>query len=418
MHTARGKVLFVFIGFGLMFMVGLYFGIQGYRANVASAANGTSTGSLSITVLNTAQQPNGIDMSQFWQAWSLLSQNFVETHASGTIPTDQQKIYGAIKGLTDSYGDPYTVFFPPADAQIFTSDINGSFGGVGMQMDQDAQGNIIVVAPLKGSPAEKAGMQSGDIVTAIDGTSTQNMSVDDAVQLIRGPIGTSVTLTVMRTGQTQPLKISITRDTINIPEIKSYARPDGVYVIQLYTFSQNSADLFRSELRKFMDSGDTKLVFDLRGNPGGYLDAAVQMASYFLPVGDTVVTEDFKGKQDNIVDRSLGYNVFANKKLSMAVLIDQGSASASEILSGALQQHGVAKLVGTRSFGKGSVQQLMDLGGGAELKVTIARWLTPNGSSISNGGLTPDINATTTPDDVKAGKDPTMDAAVSWLATQ
>ena len=142
------------------------------------------------------------------------------------------------------------------------------------------------------------------------------------------------------------------------------------------------------------------------------------MASYFLPVGDVVVTEDFKGTQPNIVDRSVGYNVFANQKLSMAILVDQGSASASEIFSGALQQHGVAKLVGTRTFGKGSVQQLMDLGGGAELKITIARWLTPNGTSISDGGLTPDINATTTPDDIKAGKDPTMDAATAWLMTQ
>jgi len=137
-----------------------------------------------------------------------------------------------------------------------------------------------------------------------------------------------------------------------------------------------------------------------------------------LPVGDVIVTEDFVGKAGNVSDRSLGYNVFANKRLSMAILIDQGSASASEILAGALQQHGVAKLVGTRSFGKGSVQQLMQLGGGAELKVTIARWLTPNGQSISDGGLKPDIKADRTQDDVKAGKDPQKDAAITWLITQ
>ncbi len=189
-------------------------------------------------------------------------------------------------------------------------------------------------------------------------------------------------------------------------------------MIELYSFSANSADLFRTALRDFMESGSNKLVFDVRGNPGGYLEAAVDIASYFLPVGDTVVTEDFKGKQPNIVDRSLGYNVFAGKNLKMAILIDQGSASASEILSGALQQQGVAKLIGTRSFGKGSVQQLMDLGDGAELKITIARWLTPNGSSISDGGLTPDIFATTTQDDIAAGRDPQMDAAVQWLDSQ
>ncbi len=288
-----------------------------------------------------------------------------------------------------------------------------------MQMDQDADGNLIVTAPLKDSPAMKAGVLSGDIILSIDATSTAGMAVDTAVAFIRGPIGTTVKLTIERKGTPQPIVINIIRDTINIPEINEYQRKDGIYVIQLYTFTANSADLFRNALRNFQQSGDTRLIFDLRGNPGGYLDQAVQMASYFLPVGDVVVTEDFKGRQDNIVNRSLGYNVFANKKLSMAILIDQGSASASEIFSGALEQHGVAKLVGTRSFGKGSVQQVLDLGGGAELKVTVARWLTPNGGSISNGGLTPDIVASsTTPDNVKNGQDPTMDAAAKWLLTQ
>jgi carboxyl-terminal processing protease len=167
-----------------------------------------------------------------------------------------------------------------------------------------------------------------------------------------------------------------------------------------------------------MQSGSNKLVLDLRGNPGGYLEAAVQMASYFLPVGETVVTEDYKGKQANNVHRSLGYNVFKDRNLKMVVLINQGSASASEILAGALQQNDVATLVGTRSFGKGSVQQLIELGGGAELKVTIARWLTPNGQSISDGGLHADIEVARTADDIAAGKDPQKDAALEWLRKQ
>jgi len=211
--------------------------------------------------------------------------------------------------------------------------------------------------------------------------------------------------------------VTLTRETINIPVIDTKEMPGGIFDITLYSFSENSADLFQTALRQFVQSGDTKLVLDLRGNPGGYLDAAVDMASYFLPVGDVVVTEDFKGKQPDVDHRSVGYNIFANdKNFKMAILVDQGSASAAEILSGALQQHGVAKLVGTRTFGKGSVQELMDLGGGAELKVTIARWLTPNGTSISDGGLTPDINATTTQADVTAGNDPQMNAAVQYLS--
>ena len=416
------KVIGLFVALLVAFSGGAFVALDGQLGDVVAAQSASSTGSgpsLNISVFNHVQQPANVDMSQFWQAWGLLQDNFVETHPSSTIPTDQQKLYGAIAGLADSYGDPYTVFFPPVQAAQFTSQVTGTFAGVGMQMDQDAEGNLVVTAPLKDSPAMKAGVESGDIILSIDATSTAGMAVDQAVAFIRGPIGTSVKLTIERKGVSQPIVINVVRDTINIPEINEYARKDGTYVIQLYTFTANSADLFRNALRNFQQSGDTRLIFDLRGNPGGYLDQAVQMASYFLPVGDTVVTEDFEGKQDSIVNRSLGYNVFAGKKLSMAILVDQGSASASEIFSGALQQHGVAKLVGTRTFGKGSVQQVMDLGNGAELKVTVARWLTPNGNSIMGNGIQPDIAASsTTADNVKNGQDPTMDAAAQWLLTQ
>lgn len=361
-------------------------------------------------------QPANVDFSKFWAAWTLLNKNFVQTHASSSIPTDQEKLYGAIAGLTDSYGDPYTTFFPPAEAKEFSENLNGEFGGVGMEMG-NKDGAITVIAPLKDSPAERAGVRSGDVVIMVDATSTQGLTVDDAVKLIRGPKGTTVKLTLERASTTEPVVISIVRDTINIPIIEGKLER-GVYTISLYSFSQNSAELFRQELRKFVQSGSNKLVLDLRGNPGGYLEAAVQMASFFLPIGETIVTEDYKGKQTNAVHRSLGYNVFAGKNLKMVILADQGSASASEILAGALQQHNVAKLVGTRTFGKGSVQQLLELGGGAEIKITVARWLTPNGQSISDGGLTPDIQVERTAEDFKAGKDPQMDEALKWLKSQ
>ncbi|HVZ75702.1 MAG TPA: S41 family peptidase [Candidatus Paceibacterota bacterium] len=405
---ALGAVVALLVAFG----AGLYTGVAQNLSHTVFAQT-TSTIDLSGN-----QPPSDVDISALWKAWNILKENYVPTHASSTIPTDQQQLYGAIAGLTASYGDPYTVFFPPADAAVFNEDVNGSFGGVGMQLDNDANGNLVVVAPLKDSPAQKAGILSGDFILAVDGTSTVGMVADDAVKLIRGPVGTSVKLSVLHASTTKPVDISIVRDTINIPIINNYERSDGIYVIELYSFSANSADLFRTALRDFMNSGSTRLILDLRGNPGGYLDAAVDMASYFLPVGDTVVTEDFRGKQDPIVHRSVGYNVFADKNLKMAILVDQGSASASEILSGALQQHNVAKLVGTRTFGKGSVQQLVDLGGGAELKVTIARWLTPNGSSISDGGLQPDIQATTTAELQAQGQDPQTDAAVKYLLSQ
>ncbi len=410
---AAGCVASVLVAFG----IGIYIGVNDRLQNTVSAATIPGT-SITITGFGSQNgQPSSVDFAKFWKAWQLLQDNFVQTHASTTIPTDEEKVYGAIAGLTESFGDPYTVFLPPSDAQQFNDDIKGSFGGVGMELGA-RNGSLTVVAPLKGSPAEAAGIRSGDIVYGIDNKAAEKMAVDDAVKLIRGEIGTTVTLLLKRAGVADPIEVKIVRQTIQIPIINSYARADGIYVIELYSFSENSAELFRQALRQYFESGKTKLILDLRGNPGGYLDAAVVMASYFLPVGDSIVTEDFKGKADNTTHRSLGYNVFANKKLSMAILIDQGSASASEILAGALSQHGVAKLVGTRSFGKGSVQQLIDLGGGAEIKITVARWLTPNGSSISDGGLTPDIKADRTAEDVKAGKDPQKDAAVSWLITQ
>ncbi len=396
------------------FGVGLYAGVAERVAQTVSAASSSNTVTIS---LGGDKQPSGVDVAQLWKAWNLLDQSYVPTHTSSTIPTPQERLYGAIAGLTDSYGDPYTVFMPPAAATVFNEDISGAFEGVGMELGTKDNA-LTVVAPLKDSPAEKAGIMSGDKVTAIDGKPTDGMAVDAAIKLIRGKKGTTVKLTIVRAGELKPMEISVVRDVISIPVLKSYKRPDGIFVIELYSFSSNSADLFRAALRSYFESGATKLILDLRGNPGGYLEAAVDMGSYFLPVGEPIVSEDFKGKQDPIVHRSVGYNVFANKNLKMAILIDQGSASASEILAGALQQHHVAQLVGTRSFGKGSVQQLMDLGGGAQLKITIARWLTPNGNSISDGGLTPDIKADRTIDDVKAGKDPQKDAAVAWLITQ
>lgn len=419
MHANRKILGIALVALVFSFSAGLATGLSERVYNLAKAQVQILPGSSSVTITNVAQTgaPEGVDFTQFWEAWQVLEENFVQTQASSTIPTAQERMWGAIQGLADSYGDPYTVFLPPEDAKAFEEDISGSFSGVGMELGE-REGLLTVVAPLKGTPAERAGVRSGDTVLAIDGVPSAEMAVEQAVKRIRGPKGTSVTLTLGRKGESKPLEITIVRDTISVPIIETYKRADGIFVIELYSFSQTSDFLFRQALREFFESGATKLVLDLRGNPGGYLESAVEMSSFFLPVGDPVVTEDFGGSRTNTVHRSYGYNVFANKKLTMAVLINQGSASASEILAGALRQHGVAKLVGERTFGKGSVQQLVSLGGGAELKITIARWLTPNGSSISDGGLTPDILATRTVDDIQAGKDPQMDAAVAWLATQ
>lgn len=397
MNKGKWMAAGVFAALALAFGIGLYTGVS--ERSVFAQTN-----------------PQDVDLSKFWRAWQVLEQNFVQT-GSSTIPDEDHKLYGAIAGLVASYGDPYTVFMEPQEAERFMEDISGAFGGVGMELG-DRNGALTVVTPLKGTPAERAGVRSGDVVVGIDGEPSRTMPVDQAVKKIRGKVGTSVTLLFERAGVADPIEITITRETINVPLLKNYKRPDGIYVIELYSFSETSPMLFKQALREYFESGSTKLVLDLRGNPGGYLEAAVDMASYFLPVGEVVVTEDYAGKRGNIAHRSYGYNVFANKKLDMVVLVNEGSASASEILAGALNQHGVATLIGKTTFGKGSVQQLVDLGGGAELKITVARWLTPDGTNLSAGGLNPDITAERKIEDVQAGKDPQMEAAVSWFATR
>lgn len=400
-----------------LFLLGVVLGaglMAGYSDRLASVF---AAGPTSLNELIGGTQPKGVDAEQFWKAWRLLEENFVPTTASSTIPTEEERFWGAIEGLTSSYHDPYTVFLPPSDAEIFREDISGEFSGVGMELGL-RDGKIVVVAPLKNSPAERAGILAGDQVLRVDDNSIDGLAVDEAVKKIRGPKGTTVNLTIVRDGVAEPFKVSIVRDTIVIPAINNFKRDDGIYVIELYSFSANSAELFRQALRGFVLSKSNNLILDLRGNPGGYLEAAVKMASFFLPVGEPVVTEDFKGKEENVVHRSEGYDVFKDMPLHMAILVDQGSASASEILAGALSQHGVGILVGAQTFGKGSVQELISLGGGAELKVTIARWLTPNGTSISEGGLTPDIVVPRTREDAAAGRDPQLDAAVTWILAQ
>lgn len=355
------------------------------------------------------------DVTNFWKAWNALEANYVITHSSSTLPSSKDRVFGAIQGLAASYNDPYTVFFPPVEAKAFAETISGSFGGVGMEIG--VKDNILtVIAPLKGTPAAAAGIRAGDQIAAIDGKSTDGVPVDKAVSEIRGPIGTAVTITVVRGGK--PLDIKIVRDTIQVPETDDgIDSKSGVYHIALYEFTANSADLFDQAFSRFKNSGSDKLVIDLRGNPGGYLNSAVDIGSHFLAKGANIVTEDFGDKESNNVHTSLGYNDVP-RGAKVVVLIDGGSASASEILAGALQDNKAATLIGTRSFGKGSVQTLIDLGGGS-LKVTVARWITPAGHWIMGNGVTPDITvAYNTPDATTTPKvDPQMARAIKFLTT-
>lgn len=384
---------------------------------------------LSVALANKdVQASTTADFAPFWKVWNVLNDKFVG-HAS---TTDQDRVYGAIKGLTESLGDPYTVFFPPDEDKLFESEIAGNFEGVGMEVGIK-DNKLVVVAPIKDTPAARAGVKAGDFIAKIDDKDSLTMPTDTAIKLIRGAAGTTVKLTLIRDGVKNPIVVSIVRATIDIPTIKTDTRTasndasstesgtglrkDGVFVISLYSFTANSANLFRQALKDFINSGSHKLIIDLRGNPGGYLDAAVDMASWFLPSGKTVVKEDFGPGTDPHVYRSKGYDIFTDK-LRLMILVDGGSASASEILAGALSENGKAKLVGEKTFGKGSVQELVSITPDTSLKVTVAKWLTPLGHSISQLGITPDYVVPMTDADVAANRDPQMDKAVQLLSQE
>ncbi len=342
-----------------------------------------------VSLINTTDPNTQVDFAAFWKAWNVVNEKYVPTNGTSTEKvSDQIRVYGAIEGMIHSLGDPYTVFFPPVENKSFNEEIRGQIEGVGMEVGM-RDSVLIVIAPVKGTPAYRAGIKSGDKILKIDGLITNGLSTDEAIKRIRGPKGTIVKLALGREGVTDPIELSIVRDVINMPTVDTETKGD-VFVLRLYSFSAISPNLFRDALREFIESGKTKLIIDLRGNPGGYLEAAIDMASWFLPAGKVVVQEDFRNAEDVQIFRSKGYNIF-NDSLKLVILIDGGSASASEILAGALHDQGVATLVGAQSFGKGSVQELVNITSDTSLKVTIAKWLTPNGISISHAGITPDV---------------------------
>lgn len=356
-------------------------------------------------------KPEDVNFGPFWEAWNLIDEKYVNG-TSSPEQKRQERVWGAIAGMVDSLDDPYTVFLPPQETKAFEENIAGNFSGVGMEVGAK-DGLLTVIAPLPNSPAKKAGITAGDKILEVDGVVASELTVDEAVRLIRGDKGTKVVLTLIKEGSAEPQKITVVRDTIEIPTIDTLTKGD-VFVIKLYSFNANSATLFKGALENFANSGTNKLILDLRGNPGGYLDAAVDMASWFLPKDKVVVWEHKGDKDQDVAYRSRGYNIF-DDKLKMIILVDQGSASASEILAGALREHDIAKLVGMTTFGKGSVQELLPVTTETSIKITIARWLTPDGHSISMGGLKPDVEVEFTPEDVAALRDPQIDKALELL---
>ena len=352
--------------------------------------------------------PENLDFSLFWETWSKLQEKYVDKEKFNT----QEMIYGAISGMVKSLNDPYTVFLKPEDSKRFIEDVKGTFEGVGMEIGI-RKGQLQVIAPLEGTPAQKAGLRPGDKIMKIDDKSTVDMTTDEAVNLIRGPKGTEVTLNIYREEWKEPKDIKVVRGVIEVPSLKWELKEDNIAYIKLYQFSEKASFDFRKAAIEILDSKAERIVLDLRGNPGGYLEISQDIAGWFLSRGEVVVIEDFgKNKEQNF------YKAEGNEKLlsyPIVILINQGSASASEILAGALRDNRGIKLIGEKSFGKGSVQELEKLKEGSSLKITIAKWLTPKGESITDKGLEPDIKVEMTDEDYEQNKDPQLDKAIEII---
>ena len=349
--------------------------------------------------------PAKLDYSSVEQVYDNLRQNY-----DGQL--DVNKLLDGLKtGLVNAAGDPYTEYMSPADAKQFNEELSGSFTGIGAELSKDtATNSIVIVSPIIGFPAEKAGLKPKDVLEEIDGKSAANLSITDAVNKIRGAKGTNVKLKVLRDGK-QELTFDITRDNITVPSVKSEILDANIGYIQISRFSDDTVKLVREAATKFKQANVKGVVLDVRGDPGGLLDAAVGVSSLWLQ-DKTILTE----RRDGVIVQtysSQGDPVLAG--VPTVVLINEGSASASEITAGALHDNHVATLLGVKSFGKGSVQQVVKFNDGSQLKVTIARWYTPAGININKEGIKPDTEVKNSDDDVKAGKDPQKDAAIQFL---
>lgn len=334
-----------------------------------------------------AAENNRPNIESFWEVWDLIDQKYPDS----ADYTTEERLWGAIGGLVAGSGDPYSSFYPPEESNDFQELIGGTFSGIGAEIDK-VNDVLTVVSPLKESPAEKAGLKSGDRILEINGESTEKMTVEEAIDRIRGEKGTEVTLTINPKDSFEFYEVKIKRDTINIPTIETEVRNGDTFIISLYNFNARSAGEFEREIKNFAKNSEYKnLIIDLRGNPGGYLDSAVSIASYFIPKGEVVVSEKYGPLHEEKFYRSRGYGDLAGKEFQMVVLVDEGSASASEILAGALKDYDIATIVGKTTFGKGSVQELIDVSAETSIKITVAKWYTPNGTSFSEAGLEPDV---------------------------
>lgn len=375
---------------------------------------GASLQNASTLVRENVGQPTNVDFTLFWNAWDALHERFVDSEKLST----QDLVYGAISGMIQAAGDQYTVFFEPVTNKKFRDEISGTFSGVGIEIGK-RNDLLTVISPIKNTPAFRAGIRTGDIILSIDKKTTSGMTTEEAVTLIRGTRGSTVTLSIRRNGNPDA-DFAIVRENIRIPAVEWSLLNASTAYIELSTFNQNVDDEFRKAAREIQKTSAQNIILDLRSNPGGLLDSSVYIAGWFLDPGSTVTIERFGDGTENVF-RTTGEPEL--RDYNVIILTNGGSASASEILAGALHDVRNIRIVGEKTFGKGSVQEVIEFPGGSALKVTVARWLTPNGISISEKGIEPDIKVALPEDAITAGtvelgtagKDPQLDKALELL---
>ncbi|MDD5433103.1 MAG: S41 family peptidase [Candidatus Pacebacteria bacterium] len=344
-----------------------------------------------------------VDFSIFWEAWRRLEEFYIDKHQIDY----KTMVYGAVDGMVKSIGDPYTTYFTPSQTESFNEELDGKYEGVGMVVGIKEE-QLTVISPFKGTPAERAGLRAGDKILKIGDIFTKDITIEEAVKTIKGKPGTEVKLLIQRKDWSEPKEFTLKRETIKIPTIELTSQ-NGVSIIKIYQFNKILISEFQDTAREILNSGDKKLIIDLRDNPGGYLEVAQIIAGWFLKEGEVVVIQDEGVDKEKKQYFSQGPSIFVD--YPMIILINEGSASAAEILAGALRDQRNIKLVGQKSFGKGSVQEQIDLSDASSLKVTVAKWLTPNGVSLDKDGLDPDVEVT----DSTSTIDAQLDKAIELL---
>ncbi len=380
----------------------------------ASLFVGYSYGNKRSVVISDPRSLIKSDFSLFWESVDVVQNKYVDS----SVIKDDSMLYGAIRGMVASLEDPYSDFFDPSDAKKFDEDLSGAFGGIGAEIGL-RNGIVTIVTPLKGNPAEKAGLLPLDKILRIDNTTTTNMSTESAVKIIRGEPGTKVRLLIFRDSFKEPKEFTITRTIVQVPtldlEMKTTSNGKKIAHMHLHNFNANVPQIFQEKINEAADQNADGIILDLRNNPGGFLEVAVDLGGWFLESGKTVVIEKIRTGEE-VVRVARGSGVL--KDIPLVILVNEGSASAAEILAGAIRDIRGVTLVGEKTFGKGSVQEVVDLKDGSKLKITIAHWLTPKKAKIDKTGIDPDIKVKMTEKDIEQKKDPQLEKALDVIGKQ